>query len=188
MKYIEKEFTLKNGQTFLLRSARKEDAPALINCLKTTSGETSFLSRESDEINITKEEEESFIQKMADEPRELMLVAFLNEELVGICSFSLISGYKRFQHRCNVGIALYQRFCGLGIGRIMMEELLKAAKDCGYEQVELEVISTNKSAIHLYESLGFEKYGILSHSMKYQDNSYADDWLMIKKFYEKFGR
>ena len=87
MEFTEKEFTLRNGQTILLRSARKEDAAALIKCLKTTSGETSFLSRESDEINITREEEESFIQKMADEPRELMLVAFMNGELVGICSF-----------------------------------------------------------------------------------------------------
>lgn len=52
----KKKFILRNGQTILLRSARKEDAPALINCLKTTSGETSFLSRESDEINITKKD------------------------------------------------------------------------------------------------------------------------------------
>ena len=84
-------------------------------------------------------------------------------------------------HRCGLAVALYQKYCGLGIGKIMLQTVLDAAKECGYEQAELEVVSTNERAIRLYESLGFEKYGTLTHSMKYQDDSYADDCLMMRK-------
>ena len=53
------------------------------------------------------------------------------------------------------------------------------AKQAGYEQVELEVISDNVGAIALYKKLGFEKYGSFPNNMKYQDGKYADaDWMM----------
>lgn len=38
----------------------------------------------------------------------------------------------------------------------------------------------NKNAIALYESMGFTIYGTLKRAMKYQDGSYADDYMMVK--------
>lgn len=81
----------------------------------------------------------------------------------------------------EVAIALYQEFCGYGIGKIMMETVLKAAKEIGFEQAELEVISDNQNAITLYEKLGFQKYGTFPDNMKYADEHYASaDWMMKK--------
>ncbi|MBQ2884644.1 MAG: GNAT family N-acetyltransferase, partial [Alphaproteobacteria bacterium] len=78
-----------------------------------------------------------------------------------------------------VAIALYQEYCGCGIGKAMMQTVLDVAKNLGYEQAELEVISDNKNAIAMYESLGFEKYGTFPNNMKYPDGSYAAaDWMM----------
>ena len=78
-------------------------------------------------------------------------------------------------------IALYQEFCGYGIGKIMLETVLKAAKESGFEQAELEVISDNQNAITLYEKLGFQKYGTFPDNMKYADGHYASaDWMMKK--------
>ena len=80
-----------------------------------------------------------------------------------------------------VAIALYQEFCGYGIGKIMLETVLKAAKEIGFEQAELEVISDNQNAITLYEKLGFQKYGTFPDNMKYADGHYASaDWMMKK--------
>ena len=81
----------------------------------------------------------------------------------------------------DVAIALYQEFCGYGIGKIMLETVLKAAKEIGFEQAELEVISDNQNAITLYEKLGFQKYGAFPDNMKYADGHYASaDWMMKK--------
>lgn len=70
---------------------------------------------------------------------------------------------------------------GYGIGKIMLETVLKAAKESGFEQAELEVISDNQNAITLYEKLGFQKYGTFPDNMKYADGHYASaDWMMKK--------
>lgn len=95
--------------------------------------------------------------------------------------FDPIGSYKRYAHRCDVAIALYPEFCGCGIGRTMLEQVLEVAKRLGFEQAELEVISDNKKAITLYEKLGFVKYGTFPNNMKYKNGEYASaDWMMKK--------
>ena len=110
-----------------------------------------------------------------------MLIATLDGKHIGNCSFNPVGYYKRYQHRCEVAIALYQEFCGYGIGKIMMETVLKEAKEIGFEQAELEVISDNQNAITLYEKLGFQKYGTFPDNLKYADGHYTSaDWMMKK--------
>ena len=171
----------KLGREVLLRTAKTEDASDLIKYLKTTSGETPFLIREPDEITITVEKEESFIQDKIDSERELMLLAYVDGKHVGNCSLMSLATYKRYQHRCEVAIALYKEYWGLGIGKAMLETVLNVATSLGYEQAELEVVAENESAISLYEKLGFKKYGTFPDNMKYPDGSYRDAYWMMKK-------
>lgn len=44
-----------------------------------------------------------------------------------------------------------------GIGSIMMEELIKFAKEKGMRNISLGVRADNKNAIKLYENLDFSK-------------------------------
>ena len=130
---------------------------------------------------MTQEQETAFINNCLNSDRSLMLIATLDGKHIGNCSFNPVGNYKRYRHRCEVVIALYQEFCGYGIGKIMMETVLKAAKEIGFEQAELEVISDNQNAITLYEKLGFQKYGTFPDNMKYADGHYASaDWMMKK--------
>lgn len=179
MKFGPIECRDKKGRTVILRNAEVSDAEDLIKYLKVTSGETSFLIREPHEICITVEKEENFIKGRIEAERELMLIATIDGEHVGNCSLMSIGSYKRYAHRCEVAIALYQKFCGAGIGEMMLQTVLDAAKQIGYEQAELEVISDNIGAISLYKKLGFEKYGCFPSNMKYDNGQYADaDWMM----------
>lgn len=171
----------KTGCEVVIRSVEINDAAGLIDFLKITASETPYLVREPDEVTLTLEQEQDFIRRIMDSDRELMLVATIGGEHVGNCSLMSIGGYARYRHRCSVAIALYQEYCGIGIGKIMMGIVLEAAKKIGYEQAELEVIAENKKAIALYESLGFERYGRLPDNMKYKDGKYADAYQMVKK-------
>ena len=173
--------TDKLGREVVLRAAVPEDAADLIQYLKVTSGETPFLIREPDEITITMESEVAFIQNKIDSERELMLLAFVDGKHVGNCSLMSLAPYKRYQHRCDVAIALYQEYCGCGIGKAMLETVLDIATNLGYEQAELEVVADNQKAIALYESLGFVKYGTFPDNMKYADGTYRDAYWMMKK-------
>lgn len=179
MRFGPAEFTDKLGRTVILRNAEVSDADDLIRYLKITTGETPYLIREPEEVCLTHEQEENFIKSCIDAKRELMLIATIDGKHIGNCSLMSVGPYKRYSHRCEIAIALYQKFCGNGIGKIMMQTILDLAKNAGYEQAELEVISENKEAIALYRMLGFEKYGSFPGRMKYADSNYADaDWMM----------
>ncbi len=171
----------KLGRTIVLRNARPEDASDLIQYLKVTSAETPYLIREPEEITITKESEEQFINAKIEDERELLLVAFVGDKHIGNCSLMSVGNYKRYSHRCDIAIALYQEYCGCGIGEAMLKTVFDVAKRVGYEQAELEVMSENKTAISLYEKLGFEKFGTFPNNMKYSNGSYMDAYWMMKK-------
>lgn len=171
----------KKGRDVLLRSAEEKDAEALIDYMKITAAETPFLLREPDEISLTIEQEQAFIKAKKNSENELLLIAEIGGRHIGNASLMSARGFKRYRHRCEIAIALYQEYCGLGIGKAMLEMVLDIAKKAGYEQAELEVIANNKPAIALYEKLGFQKYGTFPDNMKYADGSYVDAYWMMKK-------
>lgn len=178
---FQKTITLADGRKCILRNARLEDAEALIEYLKVTAKETPFLVKEPEEITLTIEQEKEFIQARIDDEKELLLIGEIDGEHVGNCSVMAVSSMSRYRHRCSLGIALYQKYCGLGVGKQMFQTILEVAKECGYEVAELEVVTTNTQAVHLYESFGFEIYGTQKHNMKYKDGSYADVYMMMKE-------
>lgn len=180
---IVKPFTAndKLGRPVILRNAGEEDAENLIKFMKITTAETPYLIREPDEFLFTVEQERNFIKDLQDNPKALMLIAEVDGEHVGNCSFHSIGTYRRYAHRCEMAIALYQRYCGAGIGRILLENALKLAKEAGYEQAELEVIAANERAVTMYQKMGFQRYGVFPHNMKYSDGTYADALWMMKK-------
>ena len=59
------------------------------------------------------------------------------------------------------------------------EALIAFAKQAGYELLELEVASSNTSAIRLYDKLGFVVYGQRPCSLKLKDGTYYDELLMV---------
>ena len=181
MNYQEKTIFLKNGKACLIRRPEESDAETLLAYLKGTSAETPYMVREPEEVQASLEEEAEFIRKNREDPRALMLSAFVDARLAGSCSFGCGSERIRMRHRCTVGISLYREFWGMGIGTALMGEILAGAKAAGYEQAELEVVSANAAAIRLYQKLGFEITGTLPWAFKYKDGSYTDFLLMVKK-------
>lgn len=171
----------KKGREVILRSAEEQDAAAFIEYMKITAGETPFLLREPDEITLSVKQEREFIKARKNSENELLLTAEMQGRHVGSCSLTGVGSWKRYRHRCEISVALYQEYCGSGIGKAMLETVLEIAEQVGYEQAELEVAAQNKPAIELYEKLGFERYGTFPGYMKYEDGSYADAYWMLKK-------
>ena len=74
---IEKEILELNGKELVLRNPTKEDAAMLIQYLRTTCGETPFLSKEEEEVQITLEEEREFIRQMNISEHSVMKYSFV---------------------------------------------------------------------------------------------------------------
>lgn len=149
----------KKGREVVLRTAEERDAENFLEYLKITTEETPFLIREPDEIPASIKQEQVFIKAKKESAREGIIIAEIDGKFIGSCSFMSISGYKRLQHRCEVGIALYKEFCGLGIGKAMMEVVFDLAKTAGYEQAELEVITKINRQLFSMKSLDFKGMG-----------------------------
>ncbi len=177
---IEPKIINAGDKKILLRNATEQDAGMLIDYLRITCGETRFLVKEPDEINLTLEQEKEFINQNNHSENALLILAFLDGEYVGNCSLTGMNA-SRYKHRASVGIALYQRYTGRGIGRAMLEWLCVTAKEKGFEQLELEVVSSNERAVRLYQRIGFQIYGTFPDNMKYKDGTYTDAYWMMKK-------
>lgn len=53
------------------------------------------------------------------------------------------------------GIGVSPTMRGRGIGTLLLQHLIRYAKDAGYDSVRLDVIDTNPAARRLYERVGF---------------------------------
>lgn len=127
---------------------------------------------------------ESYRQRLRQPHAETFYVgAFEDERLVGIVGFFRESGTKG-QHKgyiISMYVAPEQR--GRGVGKALVAEAITQARTIpGLEQLLLAVVTTNTAARRLYRSLGFEVYGLEPHAMKYGDQ-YWDEELMILRLH-----
>jgi ribosomal protein S18 acetylase RimI-like enzyme len=82
-------------------------------------------------------------------------------------------------HVVRLTIAVHEGHQGQGVGRALMTELLRWARQSpSIDKVELQVRSTNERAIALYRSLGFIEEGRKTKRLKIAPGVYLDDVYM----------
>ena len=164
---------IKNGEEIVLVEATLVDAEEMAKYAKCVFSETEFLSH-GKESNPTKESQEKYISLSIENDRMLILLAKIDNKIVGMGNITQKSANIRFCHRAGLGISVLKDWWGKGIASALMIELIKFAKKTKYEQIELSVVDTNVSAIALYKKFNFIQTGTTRHAMKYSDGSYAD--------------
>ncbi|MFC7686261.1 GNAT family N-acetyltransferase [Ureibacillus sp. GCM10028918] len=134
------------------------------------------------EVHFTIEVVEERIRQAED---RYVLGAF-NEEgsLVGVVRFMRALDLKSRHKGSIYGMYVATEVRGQGVGRTLMVEVIKRAKDFdGVEQIHLQVVSTNESAKKLYKSLGFKTYGVEPRGLKEGDQYFDEDLMVL--FLEK---
>lgn len=172
------EITVKNNLKLTLRDAVESDASMLVKYMHKVNLESKNLTREPEEFNLTTEQEAKFIKMATESPNDLFIIV-LDGDLI-ICSAGFHgSTLKRLNHRVSLGISVLSEYQNLGLGRIVMQALIDRANELKKTKMDLEVRIDNLGAIHLYESLGFEKDGIIRNGF-FVDNKYVDLLVMGK--------
>lgn len=159
MKYA-KNIILKNNKKCLIRNAIGDDAQEVLNIFLLTHEQTDFLASYKDDAAFDKtfEFERQFLTDKESAEKEVYLCAVVDGRIVGTAGVDS-KGKNKLRHRAEFGIAIDKDFWGMGIGRALASACIECAKDAGYSQLELEVVSDNNSAIALYKSLGFVEFG-----------------------------
>ena len=179
MIYTEKIFSLKAGCLCTLRSAAPSDAAAMVEFLRISNEETYFMLRYPEEIMLTEAEEMTILKNWEEKPNKLLLLALIGGEIAGNCGIAPVAEHLKTKHRGSVGISVKQKYWGIGIGSLLLREILSFAKKNGIEQVELGVYSDNLRAQKLYERFGFTEWGRLPNAYKLKDGSYRDEINMM---------
>ena len=154
-----KTITLKDGRACTLRNGTAEDGQALLNIFNVTHAQTDFLLTYPEEHSYTAEDEAELLRRKTDSADEIELLAELDGKIVGCAGITCVGRKEKIRHRAEFGISVDQAYWGLGVGRALTKACIECAKRAEYAQLELEVVAENRSAIALYESVGFVEYG-----------------------------
>ena len=144
-----------NNSLFVIERARAEDAAALLDYLKIVGGETENLSFGAEGVPLDLETEQDYLRSQCESTDNVQYLAKVYGEIIGTASLNRKP--RRMSHRGEFGISLKKAWWGCGAASALTEAVLSFAKENGFEQLNLEVRSSNARAIHLYEKYGFRK-------------------------------
>ncbi|MDU8886762.1 GNAT family N-acetyltransferase [Yeosuana sp. MJ-SS3] len=106
------------------------------------------------------------------------IVATLYNEVVGFGVLSLVS--KRHVYRGVAEVTLYvdKDYQGNGIGKILLEELIKQSEVAGFWTLQASIFSENVVSINLHKKCGFRVVGVKERigqiNNKWYDNHFLE--------------
>ncbi len=97
---------------------------------------------------------EDTVRTLLQSDKAVCFGAFEGEELVGYAVLEWV-----LDEGSLTDIAVLKEFRGRGISKLLMDEIVKAAKDMSLQFVTLEVRESNVPAVSLYKKYGFADVG-----------------------------
>ena len=162
----------RNGNTVVIREARKSDATQLVEYINTISGESDFLTFGPGEFGMSIEQEESFLDNVTKHKNAIYLIAEAGGKIVGGLNFS--GGARpRVAHTGEFGVSVLKEYWGNGIGTELIKYLISWCKQTGIiRKVNLRVRTDNVTAIQIYKKLGFTEEGVKTRDFQIKDKFY----------------
>lgn len=105
---------------------------------------------------------------------------FEGAKLVGFCGFRP-ERLERTRHRAEIGpFFVTKDYQGGGAAKILMQGVIKEAKEDGIEQLELFVDTENHRAIAFYERQGFERVAIHPDGVRIEGKARNDYFYRLR--------
>ncbi|MHC4478098.1 MAG: GNAT family N-acetyltransferase [Planctomycetota bacterium] len=175
-----KEHELKTGDKVVIRTAAADDAAGLLEHARIILEEDLYNVTTLDELKMTVEEERQWTEQHLENPGQIILVAELEDVLVGVLHFDNGS-HRRLAHRGTLHMSVHPNHRRKGIGTALLNSLLEwAGQNTVVEKVALGVFAENQAAITLYEKAGFIEEGRRIREIKISEDNYADLVRMYK--------
>ncbi len=157
----------KENDLYIIREVVVNDAENILQLVQNNLKESDFLLTTPQELNLSIAQEKLWINNHAENESSLLLLAEINKKPVAICNLTVASKNKQ-KHLAVLGISISEKWQNKGIGKEMINTIIKHAKEIPtLEIIQLSVSEDNKRAIHLYKQLGFVKEGIQKNAIKY---------------------
>lgn len=163
----QKTITLKDGSVVVLKYPTVEDAQKLMDFINPIVKEDTFiLLNQEQSLNQEKAYLANIVSQM-HQSNAIKICGNVGDRIVAVADVTRYL-YKQ-NHVGRFGISISQDYRGKGLGRVMMEETLKQAKQIlGLQMIELTCYADNIVGQKLYESLGFTMYGKMPRAVQYK--------------------
>lgn len=164
----------KSGHDVVLCSPKSGDGAELLETVKTIMNSSPHLLTTPEEFKVTVEREEQMITDYLNHPNKIIIIPKVGGKIVGMMDFS--GGHRlRISHMGEFGMSVHPDFQGQGIGRLMLEELIKwATAHPIIETIRLKVHSQNVNAVALYKAMNFRVEGREIKGVKLGAHAYDD--------------
>jgi len=133
-----------------------------------------FASSFEEECNLSDRQFQDWIT------RNVIFGAFIDDHLIGTAGFFQMELAKEKHRGVLFSVYVTPNKRHQGIAYQLVEHVIQEAKK-RVIQLHLKVVSSNTSAVNLYQRHGFEVYGTELRSLKYQDR-FFNEYLMVLRF------
>ncbi|MGE5545126.1 MAG: N-acetyltransferase family protein [Bacillota bacterium] len=137
-----------------IRDAVASDLPSLLNIYNYA---VKNLAASFDIEEKTLAERETWFNE--HQGKYPLIVAELNDEVVGYCSLSMFRDKAAYSRSAELSIYIQPGHWGEGIGTALMQEMLIRAKKLGYHVIVAGITGDNEVSIKLHKKMGFEFVG-----------------------------
>lgn len=114
----------------ILREAVPGDAKDILLMMGQVNKETEFLVLDEAELLLPPETLEEELDYIYESNNNLLLLAIYEGTIIGTASVKADSQF-RLSHVGEVGISILQEYWGMGLGTLMLEEIISWAKEMG---------------------------------------------------------
>lgn len=163
----------------VIEPARRMDAlPSLVLHREVLAEGGTLVSR-PEELQVTLESREAFIERARTSLSESFLVARLpGQRVVGFMEVG-VAPFVRMAHVGRMLMVVSAAHRGRGIGTALMSAAIDRARAGGVlTKLSLAVMADNAAGIRIYRSLGFVDEGRRVGEVRMEDGTLRDDLLM----------
>ncbi len=161
LEHYPKQSTLKNGRTVTIRplhTADEKEFHAFFSAIPETE-RLLFKHRVTDPAVI-----HEWCHRI-DYGRILPLLALEGRQILADASLhQTLGGWKR--HIGRLSVVVHPQARGQGLAKLLVHELIEIAQHIGLERLEAEFMGEQKSARHVFGSLGFSELLVLPEYVK----------------------
>ena len=171
----QKKVSLKDGTKILLRPMVPTDNEALYEFFKAVSEEEARYLRDDVKSRLLIES----WAKNLDYSRTLPILALKGDLIIADATINRRQfGWK--WHLGTVRIFVHNDYRNLGLGEIMVDELVRIAYRLGIEKLVLEIPDTNTAVINTFTKVGFHRAALIPNMVKDRQNMPVDLAVMMR--------
>jgi L-amino acid N-acyltransferase YncA len=94
-------------------------------------------------------------------PKNPIMVAECSGRVVGWASLSEWSDRCAYSDTAEISLYVKEEYRGKGIGKELLETIIQEGEKAGLHTVIARIAEGNEVSVHLHESVGFEKIGVM---------------------------